>query len=148
MKTIWIHNSITNSIWHQNITLNLAHFWVNWYLSTSVDTKFSTFTNPIMISLLHSEELQIPKLKFSHNFCIWIYQFPSISLFFHPLIKAFTQQFRLLSLHFQISRAYCKFNYPVPITCPLTHLLFSWLNFLHHLSLVECWYEWTCWENP
>ena len=99
MKTICIHNSTPNGIWHPHRTLSLTYFRVPSNLSPSVKTNLSTFVTSIMISPLHSAQLQIPALKFSHHYCIWIYQVPWMYFFFQPLITAFNHHDSIHTYH-------------------------------------------------
>ena len=64
---------------------------------------------------------------------------------FHKLFS--TEQCILLSFHFKTSCAYCTPKYPVPIACPLKHLLFSLLSFIRHIYLVEYWSGWIHWKH-
>ena len=64
---------------------------------------------------------------------------------FHKCIS--TKQLRFIYFHFQTPHDSCASHYPVWLACPLAHLLFSWLPFLHNIYLVACWYVLMRWEH-
>ena len=89
-KIICNHIALDNGTWYLHRTFSLDHFRVTSNISLSFDIKLSTSATYIMVSPLHSVQMQIITLKLYHTYWICIHQVPFTPFLFYSFITYFT----------------------------------------------------------